>query len=173
MAEDLGFARSQTSALLDAVTLGTFYFVRHAKAGSRSHWTGDDRLRPLSKKGKKQAEELVTVFKELPMNAIYSSSFLRCVQTVEPLARDRGLDVKQSAALEEGKGLQGAMQLVRDPKLDQAVVSCHGDLVWELVEDLVKRHVVKAGEGGYEKGSTWVVSFDKEVPVKASYISPP
>ena len=35
----------------------TFYFVRHAKAGSRSHWEQDDRIRPLNKKGLKQAQE--------------------------------------------------------------------------------------------------------------------
>ena len=147
--------------------------MRHAKAGSREDWTGDDRLRPLTKKGKKQAEELVAVLKKFPITSVYSSPFLRCVQTVEPLARARGLEVKQSAALAEGMGLKGAMQLISDGKLDQAMLSCHGDLSWELVEELVRHQVVKPGEGGYDKASTWVVDFDEGVPVKARYLPAP
>jgi hypothetical protein len=98
---------------------------------------------------------------------------VRCVQTVEPLARARGLKVKQSEALAEGQGLKGAMQFIGDSKLDHTVLGCHGDLTWELVEDLVKRKVVKAGEGGLEKGSTWAVDFEKGVPVKALFIPAP
>jgi len=115
----------------------------------------------------------VGVLDAFPITAVYSSPFLRCVQTVEPLARLRGVEVKQAAALAEGMGLHGAMQFISDPKLDHAVLSCHGDLVWELVEDLVKRHVVKAGNGGYEKGSTWVVDYDAGVPLRARFIPAP
>lgn len=158
---------------MDALALATLYFVRHAKAGSREDWTGDDRLRPLTKKGKKQAEELVAVLKRYPITAIYSSPFVRCVQTVEPVARARGLEVKQSAALAEAMGLKGAMQLISDDGLDHAVLGCHGDLSWELVEELVKHRVVKAGEGGYDKAATWVVDFDEGIPVRARYIPAP
>jgi 8-oxo-dGTP diphosphatase len=156
----------------DAV-VGTFYFVRHAKAGSRSHWEGDDRLRPLSKKGLAQAEKLVALFEPFPISAIYSSPFLRCVQTVEALAHARKLEIKQSEVLAEGMGLKGAMQFIGDPELDQVVLSCHGDLVWELVEDLVNRHVINAGEGGYDKGSTWVVNFHDGLPAQARFIPSP
>ena len=147
--------------------------VRHAKAGSRGHWSGDDRQRPLSKKGVKQAETLVAVYERFPIKAIFSSAFLRCVQTVEPLARARKLPLKQSPALAEGHGLAGAMQFMGDPKLDDAVLSTHGDIVWELVEELVKRHVIRPGEGGFEKGSTWVVEVDDGKPVRARFIPAP
>ena len=33
----------------------TVYLVRHAKAGSRKGWSGDDEHRPLSKAGRAQA----------------------------------------------------------------------------------------------------------------------
>jgi 8-oxo-dGTP diphosphatase len=153
--------------------VGTFYVVRHAKAGSRGHWSGDDRLRPLSKKGVKQAETLVEVLQPFPITAVFSSPFLRCVQTVEPLARARKLPLKQSPALAEGQGLAGAMQFMGDPKLDEAVLSTHGDIVWELVEELVKRHVIRPGEGGFEKGSTWVVDVEAGSFVRARYIPAP
>jgi phosphohistidine phosphatase SixA len=153
--------------------LGTFYVVRHAKAGSRGHWTGDDRQRPLSKKGIKQAEALVEILAPFPITAIYSSPFLRCVETVEPLARARKLPVKQTPSLAEGHGLAGAMELIGDPKLDEVVLSTHGDIVWELVEELVKRRVVKPGEGGFEKGSSWVVDVEEGSFVRARFIPAP
>jgi 8-oxo-dGTP diphosphatase len=153
--------------------LGTCYVVRHAKAGSRSHWTGDDRIRPLNKKGFKQAERLVSVLEPFPISAIFSSPFLRCVQTVEPLARAHRITIKETQSLAEGHGLKGAMQLLGDPNLDHAVLSTHGDIVWELVEELVKRRVVKAGEGGFEKGSTWVVEVEDDSLVGARFIPAP
>jgi hypothetical protein len=95
------------------------------------------------------------------------------VQTVEPLARAHGLKVQESESLSEGQGLKGASKFTGDPTLDQVVLGCHGDLTWELVEDLVKRKVIKTGEGGLEKGSTWVVDFEKGVPAKARFIPAP
>jgi 8-oxo-dGTP diphosphatase len=153
--------------------MSVFYFVRHAKAGSRSHWQGDDRLRPVGKKGAKQAEALIDVFKPFKISAIYSSPYLRCVQTVEPLARDRDLQVQEADALAEGRGVRGAFEFMSDPKLDDVVLSTHGDVVWELVEDLVRRRVIKPGEGGYEKGSTWVVEVRDGKPVRALFIPAP
>src|SRR2546430_8651513 len=83
----------------------SFYVVRHAKAGSRGHWTGDDRLRPLSSKGFKQAQELVKVLRRFSITQIYSRPHLRRVQTVEPLARARKLELKTSIELAAGHGL--------------------------------------------------------------------
>jgi phosphohistidine phosphatase SixA len=153
--------------------LRTFYIVRHAKAGSRSHWTGDDRKRPLSKKGVKQAQELVEVLQKFPVRSIFSSPYVRCVQTVEPLARATRIAIKPSNSLAEGRGVSGLAEFFSDPKLDQAVLSTHGDIVWELVEVLVNRHVIRAGDGGFEKGSTWVLEVDGHEPTRARYLPAP
>src|ERR1700676_1033768 len=77
--------------------VGTFYVVRHAKAGSRSNWPEDDRFRPLGNKGSKQAEALVSILEPFPITAVYSSPFLRCVQTVAPLALAPKLARNQNA----------------------------------------------------------------------------
>jgi phosphohistidine phosphatase SixA len=157
-----------------STNLRTFYVVRHAKAGNRGHWSGDDRLRPLSNKGHKQAEELVAIYKPLTISDIYSSPYLRCVQTVEPLARARRLQIKTSPSLEEGHGLEGLIEFLGDRSLDRLVLSTHGDIVWELVEDLVTREVIRAGEGGFAKGSTWVLEVDDHgVPERARHQPPP
>ena len=152
--------------------MATFYFVRHAKAGSRSHWTGDDRQRPLSKKGVKQAEDLVSVLGDFPISAVFSSPYRRCLETVEPLAKARSLKVKLAPALAEGQGLR-AYELFNDEKLDHSVLCTHGDIVWELVEDLVGRRVLPAFEEKFEKGSTWVIDVQKGAPVRARYIPAP
>jgi phosphohistidine phosphatase SixA len=167
-------ARPQEAARLDALTLRTFYIVRHGKAGDPEKWSGDDRLRPLTKKGKKQAEELVDIFKRLPVSDIYSSDYLRCVQTVEPLAAARRLEIKRSPSLEFGSGLEGLGEFLADRALDDVVLSTHGDIVFELVEDLVAREVINAGEGGYQKASTWVLEVDEHgVTEKARYLPAP
>jgi len=153
--------------------LRTFYVVRHARAGSRGNWTGDDRLRPLTKKGQKQAEELVTLFENFPVKAIFSSPFLRCMQTVEPLSRTRKVAVKSATELAEGHGLEGLNEFLGSSKIDHAVLSTHGDIVWELVEELVSRHVIRAGDGGFDKGSTWILRVQDGVPVKARYLPAP
>jgi len=153
--------------------LGTFYVVRHAKAGSRGHWQGDDRLRPLNKKGLEQAARLVHLLEPFPVAAIFSSPYLRCMQTVEPLAQAHSMATQASPSLAEGHGLAGAMQFMADPKLDHAVLCTHGDIVWEIVEDLVKGHVIRAGDGGYEKGSVWVVELANGVPRQARFIPAP
>ena len=172
MAEGVERARPQASPHLDE-PLSTFYFVRHAKAGSRSHWTGDDRKRPLSKKGVLQAEELVTTFATYDLTAVYSSPFLRCMQTVEPIARAHKLKVQAEPGLGEGQGLDAAYRFFEDPKLDEVVLCTHGDIVWELVEDLTKRRVLPAFREEFDKASTWVVQVKGGVPVKARYIPAP
>lgn len=174
MVQGVEFARPQEAAGLDAVSLRTFYVVRHGKAGDPEKWSGDDRLRPLTKKGKRQAEELVDLFKRLPVSGIYSSDYLRCVQTVEPLGAARSLEVKRSPSLEFGRGLEGLSEFLGDRALGDVVLSTHGDIVFELVEDLVAREVIKAGEGGYQKASTWVLEVDEHgVTERARYIPAP
>ena len=151
----------------------TLYFVRHAKAGSRSNWENDDRVRPLSKSGLKQADALVTVFAPLAISAVLSSPYERCVQTVEPLARARRLRVQETRHLAEGARLKGAFRFIEDPELDDTVLCTHGDVILELVEDLIRRRIVKASHLALDKGSTWAVEVDDGTPVGARYIAPP
>jgi 8-oxo-dGTP diphosphatase len=149
------------------------YFIRHAKAGNPEKWDGDDDVRPLSKSGINQAEGLVALLAPYRIVAVFSSPSLRCVQTVEPLARARRLAVQITPSLAVGSGLKGALQFIEDPKLRDVALSTHGDVVQELVEDLIKRQIVKPSQGGLEKGSTWVVEIEGRSPVRARFIPAP
>ena len=105
--------------------------VRHASAGDRKSWRSDDRLRPLDARGARQAERLVEVLGGRRIDRILSSPFVRCVQTVEPLAWRCGLAVEEREELVEGAGLDAFLDLARE--LGAAAVSVHGDLVEELL----------------------------------------
>ena len=130
-------------------------------------------MRPLSKKGEKQAEQLVEILQRYAIRSVVSSPYVRCIQTLEPLAHSRGMHVNSSAALAEGQGLAGLNQFILEPGLDQVALSTHGDIVWELVEYLVNRRMIRPGEGGYEKGSTWVLQVEESEVVRAQYLPAP
>ena len=64
---------------------------------------------------------------ERDFSRIVSSPYVRCVQSVEPLAEARGLHVEAVDALAEGAGEAAALELFRS--LDAPAVACvHGDL---------------------------------------------
>jgi len=102
--------------------------LRHASAGDRSTWGGDDRLRPLDEGGYAQALALADALAERGIARVVSSPYVRCVETVEPLAAALGLAVELDERLAEGEGGAGALALLAE--LAGAGVACtHGDVV--------------------------------------------
>jgi phosphohistidine phosphatase SixA len=129
----------------------TSVLVRHASAGDRRHWDGDDRLRPLDPRGRRQAAELVALLEPVAVHRIVSSPYTRCVETVEPLAEALGLSVELDDRLAEGAG-QAAYALVQE---DGVVCCTHGDVVDDLLGRGLKKGagvVLRAGEVVRELG---------------------
>ena len=60
--------------------------VRHAHAGERKKWAGNDALRPLDPVGQAQAERLAELLVLLHPERLVTAGPLRCKQTLEPLA---------------------------------------------------------------------------------------
>jgi phosphohistidine phosphatase SixA len=147
----------------------TVLLVRHAEAGDRERWEGDDRERPLSRAGRRQSERLVEALRDQPVRRILSSPYVRCVETVEPLAAARGLPVEPTDALAEGAGAASVRRLLGE--VGDAVLCSHGDVVEEVVEDLGRRGV--AVDGGIAKGSTWVLDVVGGEVVGARYLPEP
>src|SRR5262245_2774686 len=114
----------------------SIYLVRHADAKSRASWGNEpDSLRPLTKKGERQARGLITLFDGANIRRVLSSPAVRCITTVEPIAVKVGLEVQASKALAEGADLAGAYKLLcdrADAKGD-SVLCAHGDLIPELL----------------------------------------
>ena len=130
---------------------GSLYLVRHGKAGDREGWTEDDRLRPLSRKGRQQAEGLVELFDGRNIDRVISSPYDRCVQTVRPLAIARHLPVEETELLAEGTPLAEAMAFLRD--LGGAVVlSSHGDVIPAVVLHLARARARDGRPARLEEG---------------------
>jgi len=63
--------------------LTVVYFVRHAES---DHRVIDELTRPLTRKGMIDANDLVSKFRQINIDSIYSSPYLRAISTVKPIA---------------------------------------------------------------------------------------
>lgn len=151
------------------------YVVRHAKAGSRKRWTGPDDQRPLSRPGREQAAALVRLFAGRPLERIVSSPYLRCIQTLQPLAEERGIPLETSAVLAEGAPVDDALALIlASAHTGPAALCTHGDVIELLLDELLRRDVPLETHSGIElkKGSTWILHVLDGKVVAAEYIPP-
>jgi 8-oxo-dGTP diphosphatase len=130
-------------------------------------------LRPLDKSGRRQAEALADALQPQPIDRILSSPYLRCVQTVEPLANQRRLPVEQTKALQEGAGGESIIRLVKQHSGKHIVLCTHGDVVEELLERLITEGVIRRARAKMEKGSTWVLEERGGTITGAKYLSAP
>ncbi|MDM5229264.1 histidine phosphatase family protein [Cytobacillus sp. NJ13] len=73
----------------------TFYIVRHAKA------EGQPFSAKLTESGREQALKLIDFFKGKEINRIYSSPFVRAIETIRPLAQSRNLEIVEESRLGE------------------------------------------------------------------------
>jgi broad specificity phosphatase PhoE len=149
--------------------------VRHAHALSRSGWEGDDTERSLSRRGLEQARLLVAPLLELKPVRILSSPYLRCLETVGPLASAAGLEVEEEPRLAEGYG-RPALDLVRSLSYagENAVLCSHGDVIPDVLAALAHEDRVDLGPAPrVEKASVWVLRGEGGRFSSARYLPPP
>jgi 8-oxo-(d)GTP phosphatase len=155
--------------------------VRHAKAGSRSEWTGPDDERPLSANGRRQVppiEELCALFRP---TRVHSAPLVRCVDTVAGVAASAGVPVVPEPLLSEA-GYAGREEAAVARVLELVgagstpVVCSQGGVIPDLVSRVAGAsglpvHVAKA-----KKASVWALFFapaaDPQL-VAANYIPKP
>ena len=150
------------------------YLVRHAKAGSRTRWVEPDHLRPLTKPGRRQAKALVKLFAEQPLSRLVSSPYVRCVETLEPLAPARDMEIELADALAEGAG--DALDLMLSlAESGPAALSTHGDVMQLSVGKLAATGIPlrDGNELDLAKGSTWIFDFTDGAFTEARYLPPP
>lgn len=149
------------------------YLVRHAKAGSRSRWTDDDRQRPLTDAGRMQAEMLADRLADVATGEFVSSPYLRCMQTIEPLAARCGTQVRADDRLAEDTRFAGAMELLGELP-DGSVLCSHGDVIPETIAALERRGCRILTEPDWRKASIWVLARNADgVITDASAMAPP
>jgi 8-oxo-dGTP diphosphatase len=149
------------------------FLVRHAKAGDRSTWEGDDRQRPLTRRGHRQAEHLGDYLEPEQFEQIVTSPYVRCIETVVPLASLRSMSIEVTDALGEGASLDDAFSLVRKHAYKGAVLCTHGDIVPMIIGHLKARQVEITGVIEWAKGSIWVLECEAGDVVRARYVPPP
>lgn len=165
--------RDLLTTIVDRSVTAPLYIVRHARAGQRDRWTGPDERRPLTRRGRRQAERLVERFHGLAVARIVSSPFVRCVQSVEPLARSRGLEVETVEELAEGVAVHLAAAFVRSLDARPTVVCGHGREIEGLIETFRGWGADLEGIGGLAKGSVWVFERRGGEIVSARYLAAP
>jgi len=148
------------------------YLIRHAHAGSRSAWVGNDADRPISDKGSRQVDHLGGLLVGSPVGQVWSSPFLRCVQTVEPLAAERKLEVRRANELAEGADGDAMLTWLLE-RADANPAACtHGDIIPKVVRSLLA-HGMKADVGALsQKGSMWVLDVRKGKITRGTYHPP-
>jgi phosphohistidine phosphatase SixA len=100
-------------------------------------------VRPVDERGRRQSEALVDALAEFPLDRVVSSPYVRCVQTVEPLAKARGLEIELDHQLGADR-LEEVPEVLEHLRGENVAVCTHGELPW-----LEGRR--------FQKGSAWVV----------------
>jgi 8-oxo-dGTP diphosphatase len=149
------------------------YLVRHADAGNRSDWPGTDRDRPLSEKGRRQAEGLAAALADAGVTRLIASPFVRCVQTLEPLAGRLRLEVEADPRLAEGAGAALALEAASECRKAPAALCSHGDVIPDVLEALLREGLKVKDELRWQKASTWVLHWNGDRLTKGRYLPPP
>ena len=150
----------------------TIFLVRHAKAGDRGGWVGDDVDRPLSKAGIRQAEAIADRLTKHGATSLYSSSYVRCVQTLEPLAERLGVEVEHDKRLFEGEPFEPVLDLITEVE-PGAVLCSHDDIIPAVVQALGRRGMEIQTPPDWRKGSIWVLKRNGSRVPKGKVWPPP
>lgn len=151
--------------------------VRHADAGRRRDFDGPDLGRPLSDRGQAQAAALVALLRSFGPTRLVSAPALRCIQTIEPLARVRGLIVEQAGVFgEEEFGtdphaatlrLRSAMQAAEDV----TVICSQGGVIPALMTLLSPAGEPEPSPQIAAKAGVWTLAVGAG-PVRTDYYPP-
>jgi 8-oxo-dGTP diphosphatase len=149
---------------------GTLLLMRHARAGKRSDYSGDDRLRPLDKAGRRQARDAVPALAAFHPRRVLAADRVRCEQTVQRLAGQLGLRVLSAAELSDeayANDPEAAVARVRE-LLEQpgtTVICSQGETIPAMLQEL------GAPDGPHpaRKGSVWALSIAGRGVIAADY----
>jgi 8-oxo-dGTP diphosphatase len=148
------------------------YLVRHAHAGSRDSWPGDDLDRPLSAKGRDQAAHLAALLRDEPVGRVLSSPAARCRETAAPIAEEHHLEVRSADELHEGADVDAALALLTHQATHEPVLVGHGDLIPRLLHRLSAAGMRTNDPHVSQKVSMWVLEHHGPTVTKGRYVPP-
>ena len=118
--------------------MGKIYVIRHCLA------QGQSLDAPLTQKGIEQADSLAEFFKDLKIDRIVSSPFLRAIQSIEPLSSRKSMTIEMDERLSERLLSTGdfpdwyeklqATFVDMDLKYDDTLIVSHGNIISLLLK---------------------------------------
>ncbi|WP_068269791.1 NUDIX hydrolase [Aldersonia kunmingensis] len=156
----------------------TLLLVRHAKAGRRKRYKGDDRKRPLDDVGRSQAQALVPNLLTFGATDVHSADRTRCTQTVVPLAAKLGVEISDEPTLSEEAyrddpaAGRDRMRKIAD-KNGIRVVCSQGKVIPDLLAWWAEQDGVTLPPARNRKGSVWVLSLHDGKLVAADHLDSP
>jgi 8-oxo-dGTP diphosphatase len=152
----------------------TLLLLRHAKAGKRSDYPGDDRLRPLDKTGRRQARDSAAALAVFCPQRILAADRVRCEQSVQPVADRLGLSVGSAPALSDeawekdpDAGLAAVRESLAQP--GTTLICSQGETIPALLEQLG----VPGAPYPCRKGSVWALAVAERGVIAADYYPRP
>ncbi|AYJ49378.1 NUDIX hydrolase [Rhodococcus sp. P1Y] len=156
----------------------TVLLVRHAKAGRRSRYKGDDALRPLDAVGEAQATALVAELTAFGADSVHAANRRRCVQTVQPLADELSVSITLEPLLSE-EGYWDSLDAARRRAVEIATlggvrtICSQGKVIPDLLQWWADRDGVKLPPNRNRKGSVWVLSLHNGTLIAADHLASP
>jgi 8-oxo-dGTP diphosphatase len=144
------------------------FLVRHGHAGRRG--AIDDDRRPLTPRGLRQARTIAATLADRGITRVLTSPYVRCVQTVEPLAARLGTTPEEVDTLGEGHPGSPVLELMAAATAPLVVCS-HGDVIGDVLRTLLARGVPLDSDR-LDKGGIWVIGFDGTEPVRTRFLPP-
>lgn len=161
--------------------LTTLLLVRHARAGKRSEYQGDDRLRPLDARGAKQSEALAPLLAAYGVTDLRAADRVRCRQTFGPGSARLGVPVIDEPFLSEESfsddpdATQNRMlELAADGSIISVRAICsQGKVIEPLMAWWADRDGVEVPTARNRKASVWVLSLRDGHLLAADHIASP
>lgn len=152
--------------------------LRHAKSVRRDEWKGDEGDRPLDNLGQRQAKRLLPSYLPYQIDEIHSSDAMRCLETVEPLARSLQLNIIISEDLSEYRHAtraDAAFDYVQDlmESGNSTIICSHNPILPTLLKKLIGKGTFKELDAKLNPGEAWVLHHREGDIVAIDWIAAP
>ena len=152
--------------------------LRHAKALKRTEWDGDDGDRPLEHRGQLQAKRLLPIYLPYGISEVHTSDALRCIETIDLMARLIEKTPIFSADLSEygyAKDREAPLDYVQD-LMDRgisAIVCSHNPIIPKVVKKLVGKKYFKSMDRELEPAQAIVLHCRAGEVIACDWIDEP
>lgn len=172
----------ESFAAQDDSKLHHFVVVRHATAGRRSRFSGDDTKRPLDSGGQHQAIALAPLLGLFGVHHLHAADRVRCIETLVPYAEQLHTEITVEPLLTEeavSDDLDASYARLRelaaagDDRAGVRAVCSQGRAILPLLERWAADDGIELPPNRNRKGSFWLLSLRDGNLVQADHFASP